>query len=509
MAQTFPASLPDRLARDGWWLTAAMAAPHSSTTRPAPPVALWPVLALIVVMDWLSYGARPGLGMVLAAACLVGAVAARTRPALHTGARAGAIFTLAALPMAEAAGPVPLLFLILGTGMAVIAMSGALWPGLTRNLIRLLLVAPFGFLGTAAASLGGHVGRIAFGPILRGWLVAALLGPVFLWLFALANPIIQSAATDLLTGDWTNALSAPRLLVWILLGLLAGACLTFRPRPAGSWLPSAPRPAPPWLGAGPVTNALVVFNLLFAAQTVLDMTYLWAGAALPEGMTYAQYAHRGSYPLLATSLLAGAFMLVATAFGPPTALNRKLLLLWVIQTMALLGSAALRLDLYVSAYTLTYLRLSAFIWMGLVAAGLALMAWRIGRGHANRWLITRLVLTTLATLYTCSFINFADVIASYNVARAQEVTGTGQPLDRRYFRSLGPQAQYAADRFAAQTGGDIIAGFATTVDPGWRYRNTALVRNWRAWGYRDHRLSRYLSATQTPEATSAQDPHRR
>ncbi|NIP84168.1 MAG: DUF4173 domain-containing protein, partial [Planctomycetales bacterium] len=42
-----------------------------------------------------------------------------------------------------------------------------------------------------------------------------------------------------------------------------------------------------------VRNALILFNGLFAVQTGLDATYLWSGAALPEGMTYAEYAHRG------------------------------------------------------------------------------------------------------------------------------------------------------------------------------------------------------------------------
>jgi len=38
---------------------------------------------------------------------------------------------------------------------------------------------------------------------------------------------------------------------------------------------------------------------LFAIQTVLDIQYLWRGAALPDGMSYATYAHRGAYPLIA------------------------------------------------------------------------------------------------------------------------------------------------------------------------------------------------------------------
>ena len=54
-----------------------------------------------------------------------------------------------------------------------------------------------------------------------------------------------------------------------------------------------------------------MFNALFAVQTVLDLAYLWGGVRLPDGMTYADYAHRGAYPLIATALLAAAFVLAA------------------------------------------------------------------------------------------------------------------------------------------------------------------------------------------------------
>ena len=55
-----------------------------------------------------------------------------------------------------------------------------------------------------------------------------------------------------------------------------------------------------------MTRGLLLFNLVFLVQNLLDVEYLWAGAALPEGVTYAGYAHRGAYPLIATALIAGS-----------------------------------------------------------------------------------------------------------------------------------------------------------------------------------------------------------
>ena len=64
-----------------------------------------------------------------------------------------------------------------------------------------------------------------------------------------------------------------------------------------------------------MTRSLILFNALFAVQTVLDLIYLWGGASLPDGMSHAEYAHRGAYPLVATALLAAAFVLDRDASG--------------------------------------------------------------------------------------------------------------------------------------------------------------------------------------------------
>jgi hypothetical protein len=64
---------------------------------------------------------------------------------------------------------------------------------------------------------------------------------------------------------------------------------------------------------------LILFNAMFLIQTCLDMLYLWGSATLPDGLTYADYAHRGAYPLIVTALLAGWFAIVATKPGTEAA----------------------------------------------------------------------------------------------------------------------------------------------------------------------------------------------
>ena len=245
-----------------------------------------------------------------------------------------------------------------------------------------------------------------------------------------------------------------------------------------------------------MSRSLILFNALFALQSGLDLVYLWGGAALPDGMTYAQYAHRGAYPLIATALLAAGFVLIAMRPGGPaerSRLIRPLVLAWIGQNVLLVISSIFRLDLYVAAFSLTYLRLAAFIWMGLVAAGLLLILIQIMWRKPVSWLVGANAATLALVLYGCCFINAPRIIAAYNVAHSREAAGAGPSLDVNYLRSLGPQALPALEPRLPQipalqsTVADLRSG--RDVCPNAQRR----LENWRAWGFRTWRLQRYLA----------------
>jgi hypothetical protein len=341
---------------------------------------------------------------------------------------------------------------------------------------------------------------------------------VFLALFGAANPVIDYWLSQINLWALLDLIEIFRLIFWLV--VLVGVWAFLRPR-LPFFFRRVPRPSTLALagqqaaaertsrnaagqniedilfGKAAILRALIVFNVMFAVQTVLDAAYLWGGVALPDNMTYASYAHRGAYPLIVTALLAAAFVLAAMRPGSATSGNvpiRWLVYLWVGQNIWLVISSILRLDLYVGIYALTYWRVAAFVWMGLVAAGLALIIARIAGGKSNQWLSFANLLTLSATLYACSFINFAALIASYNVEHSSEMTGSGISLDAWYLRELGPAAFPAIDRFLASrvaAGDTTLAEIADgrRVDENFYRRQ---LQNWRAWSFRDWRLMRYL-----------------
>jgi hypothetical protein len=125
--------------------------------------------------------------------------------------------------------------------------------------------------------------------------------------------------------------------------------------------------------------------------------------------------------------------------------------------------------------------------MMLVTAGLLLIVTRIALGRSNEWLIRMNLITLTATLYVCSLVNLAAVIADYNVSHSREMTGKGVNIDMGYLLSLGPHALPAIDRIA-QPDDPLLAGRRDGLLEGFRRQTSS----WRAWGLRNARLQHYL-----------------
>jgi hypothetical protein len=294
-----------------------------------------------------------------------------------------------------------------------------------------------------------------------------------------------------------DLLSPARIGFWILLACAIWPMLLQRAPPMRVW-ESAPRVAADnsdlehLFGVQAVTRSLILFNVMFALQSGLDLTYLWGGASLPDGMTHAHYAHRGAYPLIATALLAAGFVLIAMRPGGPaeqSRMIRPLVLLWTGQNVLLVISSIFRLDLYVAAYSLTYLRLAAFIWMGLVAAGLVLMLIQIKLKKPNSWLIGANAISLALVLYACCFVNAPRLVASYNVEHSRENGGTGPQLDLLYLASLGPQALPPVEASVNR----IPALWSISRHYRHNYETRHRPVNWRGFGFRTWRLERYLA----------------
>jgi Domain of unknown function (DUF4173) len=466
-------------------------------------------VALVGLADWLLFRHHVGIALALFVVALAAAVvlAAPARAQRRDLAIAAAVLTLALLPLIEAVTPLSVLILAAGlVFFAVVAAerAGARLEERATAGAWLLLAGPWQIFidATRAWETRGGSATTAMNGLLA-WVLPVGLGAVFLVLFFAANPLIEAWLSELSLRSSLAQLDIARVLFWLF--VLAAvwpfiAITRQRLDEARQYVPGLePRPAPgevpPWLfNDRVIVRSLILFNLLFSVQTVTDINYLWRGAALPYGMSYASYAHRGAYPLIATALLAAAFVIAAMRPGSDaerSPLMRSLVFLWVGQNVLLVVSAILRLELYVAVYSLTFLRVAAFVWMLLIAAGLVLIVACIVLGRSNRWLIGANLASLALTLYVCAFVNFPYVIATYNIEHSREMTGSGPILDVGYIVSLGPQAVPVLDRYIAHRGAGADRYVETQL-----HRLAAAHRNrmgdWRGWRFRGARLRPYL-----------------
>jgi hypothetical protein len=332
--------------------------------------------------------------------------------------------------------------------------------------------------------------------LIAKWVLPVAGSLLFVSLFTLANPVLSYWLNqmELFVQAIFKALTLTpvRLFLWAFFATLLWTLCRIRYK----------RRNFPEIGAGRtlslslLARCLLLFNAVFAIQTILDCAYLWGGATLPGGMTYAEYAHRGAYPLIATALISGGFVLLTFRAGLPTQEMtpvRKLVYLWLAQNVLLTLNSLWRLQLYVEVYSLTRLRLAAAIWMFLVSAGIILIVWRIYAGKTNAWLLNANFVTLLAVLYFCCFVNFDSIISRYNVRNCREMTGKGVSLDIRYLEQLGVESIPA-----------LIWYRQNTADPGkavvahWTaYRLAGDLENdlnhWRAWTFRKYVLKKEVS----------------
>jgi hypothetical protein len=434
---------------------------------------------LVVLADWLFYGQPVGWTTGLYALVLLGLIVSRRPMAMRRHASLAILVACAGLSIAciVEPGPIAITLLLIGVPM-LIATTLQGWASspiiIAARVGDLFRRVPAQLPRDIARQRRRHR-RAGAPPRLRRQLrrcgVPLAWTAAFLGLLAFANPLIARALDDLRVAGhdvielFADVVAPSRIVLWIAIGVLSWGWLRARSRvrrrtcvlseQIDERQPGVDVPAV-------VVRTLVLLNALFLVQTVLDAMYLVGGVALPEGMTYAEYAHRGAYPLVATALLAAVFVLVTFRQGA-----------------------------YVDAYGLTRLRVAAAIWMVLVGVGLVSIVYRLLRRRSNAWLLRVNAVVLCAVLYACTFPDFRGFIARWNVTHCREVTGTGAPLDLAYLEKLGPAVLPALARLE-----DESVSLAMTAAPHCERLVAALdarTENWRGWTWRRSRIRASLA----------------
>lgn len=204
-----------------------------------------------------------------------------------------------------------------------------------------------------------------------------------------------------------------------------------------------------FLGCGEALTVLVLVDILFGAFMLIQGAYLFGGLDTLErtGMTFADYARRGFFELVAVAFLAlGLLWTLALVARREQVWERRAFNsasgAMVVLLLGMLISAALRMWLYEQAYGFTWLRLLTHSWMAWLSVVLVLFLVALVR---NRPRIFSMGVPVAAAIYlaTLNLINPDAIIVRQNIARFHE---TGD-LDTYYLSRLSADA--APDLVAA------------------------------------------------------------
>lgn len=482
--------------------------------------ALFCAAALGILADALvRVPGRPGLGFALWALAAVTALVVLLRrrsapPARGTHWMVGAAFVFAVALVLRDADALAAFALLAGAVLLMIAAGRATAAWLSRAQVSdvAFSVVRVGVL-SAAGPLGW--GRGAPNPAARdwGWLrrgrtllrgtVMAL--PALLVLGALlmnADPVFARMIEDAFDVD-IELLVAHGVFTAVMAWLTAGYLRAFLVR--DDEVMDGLRVPQPALAAAEVSVALWILNLLFIVFMAVQLRYLFGGADLVEvtpGLSYADYARRGFFELVAATALVVPILLLADWAAAPdsprsrTTLRATMLVL-VVLLVGVIASAAYRMRLYQEAYGLTEQRLyvSAFIiWLTAVLGWLVLT---VLRGRRERFALGS-ILAGLASIAALHVLNPDALIARVNIDRA----AAGKRYDGNYLRTLSADAVPVILARLERLPEAERCNAARMLTERWRGVRRG---GWRTWNLSDWRARRLVAPLESTIACAAGD----
>lgn len=334
----------------------------------------------------------------------------------------------------------------------------------------------------------GMAGTTAVG---RGVLLAIPLVITFGALLASADASFSSFLSTFTHVDGESVMTHG--FVILLCAMLSGGLL----RRIFVWQPAPPAVAayrpfvlspghhPPYrdpnglgLGATEFAIALGSLNALFAVFVAIQVPYLFGGSRHvleTAGLSYAEYARRGFFELvavigLAIPVLLGSHALIRKDSVVAERLWRVLSLVMVSLLGVVMLSAVDRMRLYVNLYDLTTLRVyvvAALVWMGTALLWFLVTTVR----GKSAYFASGAFASMLAGVLILNGLSPDVVVARHNLAQMR----AGQSIDARYLLTLSadaiPELIRSSDRFDS----DLKADFARVA------LGFSEVGSWRSW----------------------------
>ena len=177
--------------------------------------------------------------------------------------------------------------------------------------------------------------------------------------------------------------------------------------------------------------------LVYVLFCVVQFTYLFAGAGLPTDMTYSEYAREGFAQIIVICAINLCLFGVFLQYGKKQKLSCVLLIALLCLSGIMLISSFVRLNLYITTYGMTWLRLLSMWFVIYLAAVIILSFVKMFKKQTPLIAVSALVLLVWYT--ALGYANPDSLIIKYNL-RSNNSSAAWVQENRAYINDLSDNA---------------------------------------------------------------------
>ncbi|MBI2023945.1 DUF4173 domain-containing protein [Candidatus Giovannonibacteria bacterium] len=342
------------------------------------------------------------------------------------------------------------------------------------------LILPFKFIRPLFLTLsdllsfcGVNKDRKVLSQVAMGIIITIPVLFIFLLLFSSADLIFQKYLSDLINIDIESETVFRCVLIFILTLIYIGA-YSYIFRKAENKIAADQNKNNNVYRVGQIESNILFgsINVLFFIFIIVQLAYLFGGESniSAQGFTYAEYARRGFFELIAVAIISLLLLLITEKYVARKETDHELgfkilSAALVVQVILIMASAFTRLSLYEEAYGFTTLRLYSHAFIVLLAIIFCLLLYKIYIDKRENTFAFRVFILIVSFLAVMNFLNPDAFIARRNIER---FAATGK-LDFMYLDSLSDDA--VPDIINAINMGDEELGKSFAHDLYWRAQN--------------------------------------
>ena len=310
--------------------------------------------------------------------------------------------------------------------------------------------------------LGVKKDQKVFLQVVKGILMATPVLFVFLLLFSSADLIFQKYVSDLININ-IEPETFFRLILILIATLVYIGAYSYLFREQENQITAQQNSKNHSVGHIESSILLGSVNVLFFIFILIQLTYLFGGESniSAQGFTYAEYARRGFFELIAVAIISLLLLLMTEKYvvkkETDHAIGFKVLsTALIVQVILIMTSAFTRLSLYEEAYGFTTLRLYSHAFIILLATIFCLLLYKIYKDKRENTFAFRVFISITLFLAVMNFLNPDAFIARRNIER---FAATGK-LDIYYLSRLSSDAIPDTIKILNISNEDLRKGFA-------------------------------------------------